>query len=67
MQGNGKVSLTNNQNLCNVYPLVVLQMEPSISGVQALLNQLNHSGNLKEFCKLLRLKFKHHVINSTSS
>ena len=68
MQENGKVSMTSNQNVCNACSiLIVVQMEPSISGVQVLLDQLNHNGNLKEFCKLLRLKFKHYVINSMSS
>ena len=36
----------------------VVQIEPSLSGVQVLLDQLNQTGNLKEFCKSLRLKFK---------
>lgn len=40
---------------------IVVQMEPTLSGVQALLNLLNQTSNLKEFCKLLRLKFKHHI------
>lgn len=36
----------------------VLHMEPVVPGVEELLDQLNGGGDLKNFCKQVRLKFK---------
>lgn len=42
--------------------IAVVQVEPSISDVNSLLDQLNKTGNLSEFCKQVRLKFKQKVL-----
>ena len=43
--------------LCVSVPPVV-SMEPHVSGVRALLNDLNKTGKFSQFCKAVRSKFK---------
>lgn len=38
----------------------VVSIEPHVSGVRALLNDLNKTGNFSQFCKAVRSKFKQH-------
>lgn len=60
------LGLTSTVDYCSVLlVLLVVSLEPAVHGVRVLLNELNRTQNLTQFCKEIRKKFKESV-NTTS-
>lgn len=60
------LGLTSTVDYCSVLlVLLVVSLEPAVHGVRVLLNELNRTQNLTQFCKEIRKKFKESM-NTTS-